>query len=582
VSVLPADLARASILVVDDEQPNLDLLEMVLADEGYLRVTTTRDPRRVLPLFDSVRPDLVLLDLHMPHEDGFTVMARLREHLAPEDFVPILVLTADATPEVKLRALAGGAKDFLTKPLDTVEVGLRIRNLLETRLLYLGQQAARARAEAGERRARFLSDSGRVLAASLDHHTTLATLARMVVPELADYCVIDVQGADGAPERVGAAHVDPDRERLLADAAGLWGGAIPRDHPVLRGLTRGQFVLLEEVEAAMLAGGASPDDRAAAALLAPRSLLSIPLVTGGHVLGSLTLVMSESGRRYGAEELAVAEELARRATLAIENAELFRDAKEAMRARDDVLAVVAHDLRNPLSTIRMAAEVLLDSLAAPQRRPAEIIHRSADRANRLIQDLLEVTRIERGKLSLDLKTERIGPLLAEAVGMLRPLAAARSIALDREVDPELPAVVMDGTRVLQVISNLVGNAIKFTPEEGRIVVRARAAEREVRLAVSDTGPGISPEQLPHLFGRYWQASDADSRGIGLGLSIAQGIVEAHGGRIWVESAPGEGTTFYFTLPRADAEPKPAQDGSPPGERYAPAFAGSEGRGAGRS
>jgi signal transduction histidine kinase/DNA-binding NarL/FixJ family response regulator len=561
--MLPADLARASILVVDDEQSNVDLLEMILADEGYLRVASTRDPRLVLEIFDAVRPDLVLLDLHMPHEDGFAVMRRLREHVAADDFVPVLVLTADATPEAKLRALSEGAKDFLTKPLDTVEAGLRIRNLLETRLLYLGQLAARARAEAGERRARFLADAGRILAASLDHHTTLATLARMVVPELADYCVIDVDGADGAVERVGAAHADPERERLLRESTGLWGGAVPRDHPVLQGLTEGQFVLLEEMEGALLdTSGSADEDRAAAARLAPRSLLSIPLVTGGQVLGSLTLVMSASGRRYGAEELAVAEELARRATLAIENAQLFRGAQEAMKARDHVLAVVAHDLRNPLSTIRMASEMLLESLEAARRRPAEIIHRSADRANRLIQDLLEVTRMEQGKLSLALKTEPVGPLLAEAVSTLRPLAAARSMALDREAGAELPLVSMDVARVLQVISNLVGNAIKFTPEGGRIVLRCVAAEREVRLAVSDTGPGISPEQLPHLFGRYWQARDSDGRGIGLGLSIARGIVEAHGGRIWVESTPGEGTTFYFTLPRAPEEAAPAPAAQP--------------------
>ncbi|HEX2188486.1 MAG TPA: ATP-binding protein [Longimicrobiaceae bacterium] len=551
--MLSPELARAAILVVDDEPSNVELLEMILADEGYTRVVSVGDSRQAAERYDEVSPDLVLLDLHMPHQDGFAVMRRLRERASADEFVPILVLTADVTPQAKLRALSEGATDFLTKPLDAVEVGLRIRNLLETRVLYLGQRAARARAEAGERRARFLAEASRVLSASFDQQTTLATLARVVVPELADYCVIDAEGPDGETVRIGAAHADPARERLLRESVGLWGGAIPRGHELLRGLTEGQFVLLEEVPPGLLEAPSAPEEvREAVARLAPRSLMSIPMVSGGHVLGSLTLVASDSGRRYGSDDLATAEELARRAALAIENAKLFRGAQEAMQARDDVLAVVAHDLRNPLSTIRMAAEMLLESAEPVQRRPAEIIHRSAERANRLIQDLLEVTRIERGKLSLDLRPDALDPLLDEAVAMLRPLATARSVALEKETPTGLPKVVMDGTRILQVISNLVGNAIKFTPEGGRITVRAEPAEGEVRVAVADTGQGISPEQLPHVFGRFWQASDADQRGIGLGLSIARGIAEAHGGRIWVESTLGEGTTFYFTLPDAQA------------------------------
>ncbi len=557
------ELQGASIVVVDDEPSSVALLEAILADAGYSRVVCTRDSREVIPLFDEVRPDLVVLGLPTPHEDGSSVMRRLRAHVPAEDFVPVLVLTADPTPEARQRALSEGARDFLAKPLDAVEAGLRIRNLLETRRLYLGQRAARARAEAGERRARFLAEASRILSASFDHQTTLSALARVVVPELADYCVIDVTAADGARGRVGAAHVDPERERILREATGLWGGAVPRGHPLLRELDAGQFVLVEEFADGLLeAAASSEEDRAAAARLGPRSFLSIPLETGGHVLGTLTLAMSDSGRRYASDDLVTAEELAHRAALAIENARLFRGAQEAMQARDDVLAVVAHDLRNPLSTIRMAAEVLLETLDPAQRRPAEIIQRTAERANRLIQDLLEVVRIERGKLSIDLRPEPLGPLLEEAAGMLRHLASARAITLERVGDADLPAVVMDGARILQVISNLAGNAIKFTPEGGRIVVRCEAAEGEVRLSVSDTGPGIAPEQLPHVFGHFWQGSDADQRGIGLGLSIARGIVEAHGGRIWVESVPGEGTTFHFTLPRALDPPGPAPEEVP--------------------
>ena len=221
-----------------------------------------------------------------------------------------------------------------------------------------------------------------------------------------------------------------------------------------------------------------------------------------------------------------------------------------------MLGVVAHDLRNPLSTIRLAAELLLELVPdATHRKHLATLHRSALRMNELIQDLMEVSRIESGALALATRPERVSALLAEAGSMLGPLAQAHGLTLETAVDDGVSTVLGDSRRLLQVISNLVGNAIKFTPEGGRIGLRATAAGNEVRFAVADTGPGIPPEQLPHVFGRFWQANRGDRRGIGLGLSIARGIVEAHGGRIWVESDLGEGSTFYFTVP-VSAPPAP--------------------------
>jgi signal transduction histidine kinase len=170
--------------------------------------------------------------------------------------------------------------------------------------------------------------------------------------------------------------------------------------------------------------------------------------------------------------------------------------------------------------------------------------------NRLIQDLLEVTSIESGQLAVELSPEAFEPLIDEAVAMLRPLATGRSIRLESDIAAGLPSVHLDSARILQVISNLVGNAIKFTPAHGRICIRCMHAEAEVRFSVTDTGAGIPAEQLPHIFGRFWQASATDKRGIGLGLSIAEGIVAAHRGRIWVESEEGVGSTFSFALPLA--------------------------------
>ena len=185
-----------------------------------------------------------------------------------------------------------------------------------------------------------------------------------------------------------------------------------------------------------------------------------------------------------------------------------------------------------------------------ERRQAEIVRRAADRMNRMIQDLLDVKRMESGRLTIDLKPEAPESLISDTVDMLRPLAAGSTIRLETSIDEDLPTVMADSARIQQVLSNLVGNAVKFTPRAGRITVCAERMADEVRFGVIDTGPGIPAEQLPHIFGRFWQARSSDRRGIGLGLAIAKGIVEAHNGRIWVESHVGLGSTFYFTLPNA--------------------------------
>lgn len=560
------DLKEASVLIVDDDAANVDLLESFLSEDGYTRLTSTRDPREVVSLYDAVHPDLILLDLHMPHMDGFAVMGELAGRVPADEYLPILILTADITAEAKQRALSEGAKDFLSKPLDEVEVLLRIRNLLETRFLYLEQRLARETAEAGERRAAFLAEASRVLVSSFDSHTTLSMLARLAVPTLADLCVIDLHDRDGVVDRVGLAHASPETQSLLR-------GLEPENetaadaHPLTHLLRQQEALLLPDVPED-LTGGDTDGGQAHDiwSFIQPWSLVSAPLLTSsGRAAGTLTLVAAESGRRYGHDDLALAQELARRATLAIENARLYHDAEQASRARDEVLAIVAHDLRNPLNTIHLAASLLLETTPeSAHRKHLEIVSRSANRMDRLIQDLLEVTRLESGNLSMELRPDPVLPLVMEAATMLRPLATARSITLDVAVDDAVPPVVMDSARVLQVISNLVGNAIKFTPTHGSIRLEAEAIDGHVRFSIADTGPGIPPEQLPHVFGRFWQAHRGDRRGVGLGLSIARGIVEAHGGSIWVQSGEGAGTTFYFTLPIATASPEDPTSGDTAG------------------
>ncbi|HEX6038180.1 ATP-binding protein [Longimicrobium sp.] len=523
-----------TLLLVDDEEANLDLLEVLLEAEGYTSLVRTSDARKAIPLWEKHAPDLVLLDLHMPHRDGFAILADIRDRTPPDDYRPVLVLTADATPEAKERALSSGAKDFLNKPIDATEALLRVHNLLETRVLYTQQRMARQAAE-------LLAEASRVLNASLDAATAVAQLARLVVPRLAECCAVDLVDAGGAV-RAAATHADPAHESRLRDASPAHdtGGDAARS--------------ADGAEFPALLGGCPAE-----------AALVVPLRAAGRAVGRMILGRTRPGAGFGEQEVALAEELGRRAAMAVENARLFGEARAATEARQHTLAVVAHDLRNPLTAIRMEAEMISAMLqptaSAYERDGLKRIHTMTGRMDGLIQDLLEVSRMERGALALEVFPRQPAFMLAEAAHALRPLAAAHGLRLDLRVDEGTPPVLADGARVVQIISNLVGNAVKFTPEGGSVTLACAPGEGEVRFSVTDTGPGIPPEQVPHIFGAFWQARHADRRGLGLGLSIARGLVEAHGGRIWVESEPGHGATFVFTLPLADTD---ALDAGAPG------------------
>jgi signal transduction histidine kinase len=231
---------------------------------------------------------------------------------------------------------------------------------------------------------------------------------------------------------------------------------------------------------------------------------------------------------------------------------LYDDAQHAVHAREEVLKIVAHDLRNPLNTIGMAAELLMEGTKDPQQlKNLEIIRRTAKRMNRLIHDLLDVARMEAGRVVLEQKPVDVPVLFADVLEMMRPIAAQSSLQIETTGQNDVPPIHVDPDRTLQIFSNLVGNAIKFTPAGGTIVLKASRVGPKVRLAVSDDGQGIPADQLPNIFGRFWQGNKADRRGIGMGLTIARSLVEAHGEQIGVESRFGEGTEFWFTAAIAE-------------------------------
>ena len=236
----------------------------------------------------------------------------------------------------------------------------------------------------------------------------------------------------------------------------------------------------------------------------------------------------------------------------------YEEAQRAVRLREEVLAVVSHDLRNPLAAIHMAATLLLLRLGGDPRlrKQVETIHRSSARMEHLISDLLDMASIQAGRLALEFRPEELGPILSEVLETHEPTARERGMQLVRRCDLHGEMLYCDRDRVLQVMGNLLGNAIKLCRTGDVVMISCEASDREATFAVTDTGPGIPADEVPHLFERYWSAERHAKKGTGLGLYICKGIVEAHDGRMWVESTHGEGSTFYFALPLADAAGQP--------------------------
>jgi PAS domain S-box-containing protein len=406
----------------------------------------------------------------------------------------------------------------------------------------------RKRAEA-ERH--LLSEVSFILSSTIDYHETLASVARMVVRDLADCCIVETVEDDGHVHRPVVAHRDVTMA-LSMNAIERLNVNLRQTHLASSVLETRQSLLIPEVTPEYLSSVAQSEEHLRALQgLAPKSLIAVPLVAHRQMLGSLIFLRTSSFERYEPQGVRLAEELGARAALAVHSARLYRAALRATGARDEVLGVVAHDLRNPLNSIMMHAQLLQRGRSegeARYRKHGESIHKSASRMNRLIQDLLDVTRIEAGQLPL----ER-GPVAAEQVALdvveaQKAVVASSRVELKLDVARCLPTISVDRDRLLQVFENLIGNAVKFTPSGGSITIGANLRGGEVMFWVEDTGAGIPAEHLPHLFDRFWQAKKGAKGGAGLGLAIARGVVDAHGGRIWVESTEGRGTTFYFTVP----------------------------------
>ncbi|HST50775.1 MAG TPA: PAS domain S-box protein [Pyrinomonadaceae bacterium] len=440
-----------------------------------------------------------------------------------------------------------------------VRVASALANLagsaISTAELYEEQSRMRAVAEAAERRAKLLAEASTLLASSLDYETTLAQVARLAVPDLADWCGVDMLGEGKSINRLAVAHSDPAKVE--------WAKELQRRYPpdpddwrgVPNVLRTGEPELYAEISDEMLAAAARDEEH----LLIMReigftSAMLIPLSVHGETFGAITFVMAESKRRYDATDLAFAEDLGRRAAVAIENARLYSDAQESNRLKDEFLATVSHELRTPLTAMLGWAHMLraghLNERSAT--KALETIERNARSQAQLIDDLLDVSRIITGKLRLDVRAIDPGSFIESAIEAVRPAADAKEIRIQKVMDTGLASVAGDPVRLQQVVWNLLANAIKFTPRGGRVQVRLERVNSHVEIVVSDNGAGIEPEFLPHVFDRFRQADMSTTRhhgGLGLGLSIVRHLVELHGGTVEAESAgEGQGATFVVRLP----------------------------------
>lgn len=397
-----------------------------------------------------------------------------------------------------------------------------------------------------------LARSGDVLTSALDPQTRIQRLADIVVETIGDYCITYIAGVNGTIRSASMAHADPEKLHLLRELNRMYPADDP-DHPIRHVVASRGIDVWPDITTEMLEAHARDAEHLEVMrALAVQSAIMAPLRIHGRMIGAIKVATVRGGKRPLTEaDVPAVEELAHRAALAIDNARLYRQAQESARSREEALAIMAHDLRNPLNVVLATAKALLEMPLSEVRR-RELLERevrAVEQADRLIDDLLQVARSEAGRL--DLERERVAPaeLIEEVVDAFHDSAEEAGLELGGRTADGLPAVSADPGRVRRVLANLLSNAIKYSEEGGRITVEAEAGVGgDVVFAVADTGPGISEEERAHLFQRFWQAKRAGRAGAGLGLAIAKGIVEAHGGRIWVESEVGRGSTFCFALP----------------------------------
>ena len=549
----------AGIWMLSEERDALELVGAVnYPEESRQRVQ--RIPLTAeAPVVDAaVRGAPVWLESFEEYAARYPVSAARSRDQAPAGGVAIACLP------LALDGVVRGAAAFSfvdARRFDEEErafVGLLVQacaHAFERARLYGAERAARQEAESERARAAFLAEASAILAGSLDYQATLQSVARLAVPRIADWCAVDLAAEDAEQVRLAVHHVDPEKVALAERLRRRWPPDMDAPRGVGHVIRTGASELYEEIPDAMIDAIDDPERRAMTRELGLRSALCVPMRAHGETVGAITLVSAESGRRLGAADLAMAEQLGERAGLAIANARLYEQARRAVSVRDDFLSIAGHELKTPLTALLMQAQAVArlgEQVPARIGERLDKIERVADRMRILIDELLDVSRITAGRLNLQLEEVDLAAMVVENVGRLSESLTRAGSEVQLDVDGALRGR-WDRSRVEQVVTNLLSNAIKYGKGKP-IEVRAEARADRAVLTVRDHGIGIEPEDQARIFDRFERAvSSRHFGGLGLGLWIVRQIIEAHGGTISVDSTPGQGARFQVALPLVTAQ-----------------------------
>ena len=575
--------SKVNILVVDDLPEKRLVMESILAELGE-EVIIARSGEEAL--LQVLRHDfaVILLDVNMPSLDGYETAALIRKRRRSAH-TPIIFITGYADELHKAQGYSLGAVDYVLSPVNPDMLRTKVRVFVELfrmaeqakrhadeRVALMQEQAARMAAEAAHRQSSFLAETSATLAHSLDHEATVRGMARLSVPFLADLSAVTLTEAGNPAARTEVVFSQPDRDEL--GTATLETGSLPRlvriaiarvlDSAAIERIDR--FADFGTASTHLRPLGEPPSAAGTAVQLG--CALVLPLRARNQVLGCLTLIMGHSGRSFGPAETLLAQDMAGRAAIFLDNARLYRDIQESDARKNEFLAMLAHELRNPLAAIQGANYVLRISEQTPDKIAwaQAIIDRQVSQLVRLVDDLLDVARITQGKIRLQLEPVEVSAVVELAKELSGPLVTARRHRLQL-TGPAAPLWVRgDATRLAQVLANLLNNAAKYTDEGGLIQLTIESEPKWVLLRVRDNGIGISPEMVQSIFDLFTQATrslDRSQGGLGIGLTLVRHLVGMHGGSVSVRSAgPGQGSEFVVRLPRLPDPPTAnSSDGS---------------------
>ncbi len=549
---------RVNLLVVEDDPAKAAAIEGILAelDQNVIQAHSGREALRLLLKHDFA---LILLAVDMPEMDGFTTAALIRERKRSEH-TPIIFVTALNDARQIAKGYSLGAVDFIFAPLDAdvlrTKVGVfvelfqkteTIRQQAAHRVQLAREQAARQVAEKAMRRSAILAEASRLLSRSLDFDATLASLRRAVVPALADACQLVLDDPTGgfwfAPM---AAETSPEEKPTSSSHARIETVPAALAKPIYEAIESGHAKAIP-IDALRDAPGTSPNRNWS-------SCMAVPLVARDAALGAILCCLEGERRFFEPADVGLLENLAGRAATALDNAQLYQTIRDGERRKDEFLAMLGHELRNPLATITNAGELtkLLNPTDATYQETIEVIRQQASLMKRLVDDLLDVSRITSGRIQLQKSAVKVGEIVTRVAEANYPLFTARGHRLHLSTPREEILLEADPFRLEQILSNLLVNAAKYTDPGGEIYFGASHEHGEVVFRIRDNGIGIGPDLLPNVFDLFSQANRSLHRaegGLGIGLTIVRGLAELHGGRVWATSEGyGHGAEFCVCLP----------------------------------